>query len=135
MKRFILSGIAVLALGLSAGAQAGGFVHPPGLERHADRGHEKKNVMQAHYRKERHERHRDHDRDRYRDDRHHRGYGHERHHHKHHRDYRHDHRSHHHDRYRTSYRVTFRYDNHIPPEYRVARIILDSRALIEGSHR
>lgn len=141
MKRLLMSSLVVIALGFAGTAAADdyrGFGHPPGIQKQLDRGkalppgHQKK-FMKAHYRRDHYDRHHKHRKDRYRDrdDRHH--YRHDR------RDYRDKHRHYRdrHDRYRyrDGYRTNLRYDDHLPPEHRVARIIRDTHALIEQSRR
>ena len=145
MKRLLISSLVVIALGFAGTAAADnyrGSGHPPGIQKQLDRGkalppgHQKK-FMKAHYRRDHHDRHHKHRDRRYRDSDH-------RHHHRYHsrydrRDYRDKHRNYRdrHDRYRyrDGYRTNLRYDDHLPPEHRVARIIRDTHALIEDSRR
>lgn len=142
MKRLLISSMMVIALGFAGSAAADdyrGFGHPPGIQKQLDRGKAlppglQKEFMQAHYRRDHYERHYKHRDRRYRDRD-------DRHHHRRHdrRDYRDKHRHyqdrHDHYRYRDGYHTNLRYDDHLPPEHRVARIIRDTHALIEQSRR
>lgn len=144
MKRLLICSLMVIALGFAGTASAEGYRGqglPPGIQKQLDRGkalppgHQKK-LMQAHYRRDHHERRHEYRDRRYRDRDH-------RHYHRHdrrdYRDYRDRHRHyrdrHDHYRYRDGYRTHLRYDDHLPPEHRVARIIRDTHALIEESRR
>lgn len=138
MKRFLIGGCIVGLLMATSPVMADsrhGHGLPPGIQKQMERGkavppgHQKK-LMSAKYRD--HGYSRDHRRDRHRDK-------HRKHHHKKHeyRDrykYR-DHRDYR-DRYRSGYHHTYRgYDDHLPTEHRVARIIRDTQVLIDASRR
>ncbi|MBW4934907.1 hypothetical protein [Marinobacter sp. F4206] len=155
MKRLLIGSCVATLLMTTAPAMADGYRdggHPPGIQKQLDRGkamppgHQKKEFLKAHYRRDHHDRgrrHKDkhqrkyHKRDRDHYSRYDRG-----HHHRDRHSYRHPHKRHHHkprrhDRrhYHREYRVHIGFDGHVPPEYRVARIIHNTRELIEPSHR
>lgn len=141
MKKLMISSLVVIALGFAGTAAADnyrGHGLPPGIQKQLDRGKalppgHQKNLMRAHYRRDHHERRHKHRDRRYRDRDHRHYHRHDRH------DYRDRHRHyrdrHDHYRYRDGYRTNLRYDDHLPPEHRVARIIRDTHALIEESRR
>ena len=137
--------------------------HSSSFQKHSDRtpGHHKTPFLQADYRRDHHDRdrgykykhkhknkHRGHKRDRdhysrydrdhhsryHRDhhSRYDRGHYRDKHRHSHQRDRYHRHDRHHDHR---GYRVHIGFDDHVPPEFRVARIIHNTRELIEPSHR
>ncbi|MBW7471614.1 hypothetical protein QQF73_00430 [Marinobacter sp. M216] len=152
MKRLLIGSCVAALLVTAAPAMAEGYRdggHPSGIQKQLDRGkamppgHQKKEFLKAHYRRDHHDRDRRykdkhkrkyHKRDRDHYSRYDRGH--------HHRDrHRHSYRDHHRDRrhdrrhYHREYRVHIGFDDHVPPEYRMARIIHNTRELIEPSHR
>lgn len=152
MKRLLI-GSCIAALLVSASPVMAddhrGFGHPPGIQKQLDRGkamppgHQKKGILQAHYRRDHHDRDRrykhKHKRKHHKRERDHYSRYDRNHHHrnKHRHSYRHrDHRDryHRHSHHR-EYRMHIGFDDHVPPEYRMARIIHNTRELIEHSRR
>lgn len=157
MKRLLIGSCVAALLMSAAPVYAEGFRdggHAPGIQNHLDRGkamppgHQKKDFLKAHYRRDHHHRDRRykdkhkrkyHKRDYHRRDRDHYSRYDRRDHHRdrHRHSYREHHRGHKHDRrhHHREYHVHIGFDGHVSPEYRVARIIHNTRELIEPSHR
>lgn len=150
MKRFLI-GSCILGLLMATSPTMAdsrrGHGHPPGIQKHIERG---KMVPPGHQKKFLFSRHRDHGYDRgYRDHRRDQHWSkHEKRHHKKkhsyenryryddRRGYRGEYRRGHHQKYRSGYHHTYKgYDGRISNEHRVARIIRDTQVLIEASRR
>ncbi|WP_297792637.1 hypothetical protein [uncultured Marinobacter sp.] len=125
MKRWLISTCIVGLLMATSPAMADhGHGLPPGIQKQMERGKAmppglQKKFLSANYREHRKHHHKDHDyRDRYK-----------------YRDRR-DYRGGYHDRYRSGYRDSYQgYDDHIPTEHRVVRIIRDAQVLIDSNRR
>ncbi len=151
MKRLLISSVMIVALGFASLAQADGYRgqgHPPGIQKQLERGkvmppgHEKK-YLRSEWRDHDHrgDRHysRSHDR-KYWEKRQKARYKQEKYREKQNRKYRDKHRDRqdhyrYHDDYRNGYRASYGYDDRLPPEHRVARIIRDTQVLIDQSRR
>jgi len=147
MKRLLISSTLIVALGFAGLAQADGYRghgHPPGIQKQLERGnalppgHQKK-YLRSEWRDRDHRsgRHysRDHDR-KYWEKRQKARYKQEKYRQKQLRKYREKYRDRHdhyryRDDYRNGYRTSYGYDDRLPPEHRVARIIRDTQAIIE----
>lgn len=138
MKRWLISTCVVGLLMATSPAMADhGHGLPPGIQKQMERSKAmppglQKKFLSAGYRE--HHYSRDHYRDKH-------WKKHRKHHHKDH-DYRdrykyrdrRDYRGGYHDRYRSGYRDSYQgYDDHIPTEHRVVRIIRDAQVLIDSS--
>lgn len=147
MKRLLISSTLIVSLGFAGLAQADGYCghgHPPGIQKQLERGkalppgHQKK-YLRSEWRDRDHrgDRHysRDHDR-KYWEKRQKARYKQEKYRQKQLRKYREKYRDRHdhyryRDDYRNGYRTSYGYDDRLPPEHRVARIIRDTQAIIE----
>lgn len=150
MKRLLISALMTAALGFAGHAAADdyrGHGYPPGIQKQLERGKPlppglQKKYMHADWRDrgDRHDRHysRDHDR-KYWEKRQKARYKQEKYREKQRQKYRekywsdrdrHD-RYRYRDGYRDGYRTSYGYDDRLPPEHRVARIIRDTQAIIE----
>ncbi|MGB1949388.1 MAG: hypothetical protein ACPHQ9_01325 [Marinobacter sp.] len=120
MKRFLI-GSCILGLLMATSPTMAdswrGHGHPPGIQKHIERG---KMVPPGHQKRHHKKKHSYENRYRY-DDR---------------RGYRGEYRRGHHQKYRSGYHHTYKgYDGRISNEHRVARIIRDTQVLIEASRR
>src|SRR5690554_4131382 len=130
-----MSSTPIVALGFAGLAQADGYrghAHPPGVQKQLARGAE---PPPAHPKKYARPESRDHDR-KYWEKRQKARYKQEKYRQKQLRKYREKYRDRHdhyryRDDYRNGYRTSYGYDDRLPPEHRVARIIRDTQAIIE----
>lgn len=142
MKRILISGVLMAALGFAGVAQADGYRgegYPPGIQKQLERGKalppgQQKKFLRSEWRDrdDRHygkkHRHDHRDRHEYRDRDHHR----DRNAYRDRNSYR-DRKDHHH--YRDGYRAYFSHNDRLAPEHRVARIIRDTQILLDHSRR